>query len=68
MGKNSRIGFHAARVAEGTEISAPGNAIIGAYLYQVGIEDFRAITFHQRSPSIQGMAYQACRTPTGSKS
>jgi hypothetical protein len=49
MGKNARIGFHAAREDDSLEVSSTGNAIVGAYLYQVGITDFRTITFITRA-------------------
>jgi hypothetical protein len=45
MGKGARIGFHSPRVGETLEISSVGNAMVGAYLVQVGIKDFTAIGF-----------------------
>jgi hypothetical protein len=41
MGGNTRIGFHAAR--DKTEVSSYGNAVIGAYFYELGITDFDVI-------------------------
>jgi hypothetical protein len=41
MGGNARIGFHAA--GDKTEVSSYGNAVIGAYLYELGITDFNVI-------------------------
>jgi predicted nucleic acid-binding Zn-ribbon protein len=49
IGQNARVGFHAARVVDGKEVSAPGNAIIGAYLHEIGITDPRAITYITQS-------------------
>ena len=45
IGKDARIGFHAARVGATLEISSVGNAMAGAYLSQVGISDFTTIAF-----------------------
>jgi hypothetical protein len=45
MGTGARIGFHAARKsADSLEVAPSGNAIAGAYLYQVGITDFTTIS------------------------
>jgi hypothetical protein len=45
MGANARIGFHAASVTDNSDASASANAVIGAYLHEVGITDFNAIIF-----------------------
>jgi len=50
MGKDSNIGFHAARVGTTHEISSVGNAMIGAYLAQVGIKEMAAIAFLTKAP------------------
>jgi hypothetical protein len=49
MGNNARVGFHAARSADGS-VSSSGNALIGAYLYSLGITQAQAITYLTRSP------------------
>lgn len=42
--KLARVGFHAARMNEITSDAASGaNAVVGAYLYQIGITDFQII-------------------------
>jgi hypothetical protein len=45
MGNGARIGFHAARVGTTNEISSVGNAMIGAFLVQVGIKEIGTIAF-----------------------
>jgi len=46
MGSSAKIGFHAARSGENlADISSAGNAMIGAYLYEIGITDLKAITY-----------------------
>jgi len=47
MGSNARIGFHAASVTDNSDASASAaaNAVIGAYLHEVGITDFNAIIY-----------------------
>ena len=45
MGANARIGFHAASVTDNSDASASANAVIGAYLHEVGITDFNAIIY-----------------------
>src|SRR5499427_10628190 len=43
MGKNAHIGFHAAKFADKPEVSHSAQAIIGAYLHEVGVKDLRAV-------------------------
>ena len=45
MGKNAHIGFHAAKFADKPEVSHSAQAIIGAYLHEVGVKDLRAVIF-----------------------
>jgi hypothetical protein len=47
MGTNARIGFHAASVTDNSDAAAfaSANAVIGAYLHEVGITDFNAIIY-----------------------
>jgi len=47
MGTNARIGFHAASVTDNSDASASAaaNAVIGAYLHEVGVTDFNAIIY-----------------------
>jgi hypothetical protein len=49
MGKYARIGFHAAATPK-LEISSSGNAMVGAYLAQIGIKDFGSINFITKAP------------------
>jgi hypothetical protein len=37
LGRDSKIGFHAASVAQTGEVTATGNALVGAYLSQLGL-------------------------------
>jgi hypothetical protein len=51
MGTSTDIGFHAVRVSyESTEIASGANAIVGAYLYKIGVTDFRTIGFLTSAP------------------
>src|SRR5262249_47827529 len=46
MGTRARIGFHAARVSlENNELASGANAVIGAYLYGLGVTDFKSIIY-----------------------
>src|SRR5262245_31783797 len=46
MGPHAKIGFHAARSMENpADISPAGNAMAGAYLYEIGITDLKTITY-----------------------
>jgi hypothetical protein len=47
MGANARIGFHAASVTDNSHpsASAAANAVIGAYLHEVGITDVNGIIY-----------------------
>src|SRR5262249_15229714 len=44
-GPRARVGFHGARVNESKEVSSVGNALIGAYLYSIGIIQTPTIAF-----------------------
>ena len=50
MGANARIGFHAAKSNDKPEINGAANAVIGAYLYELGITDTRAIVYVTKAP------------------
>jgi hypothetical protein len=50
MGDNTRVGFHATTKSEGNDISPGGNAIVGAYLYQLGITYFPTIAHLTSAP------------------
>jgi hypothetical protein len=43
IGPRARIGFHAARDTRDRSVSAQGNAMIGAFLYEMGITDMTTI-------------------------
>jgi hypothetical protein len=45
LGPHAQVGFHAARVGTTNEVSSVGNALIGAYLYEIGITNVRTIAF-----------------------
>jgi hypothetical protein len=53
MGTGSKVGFHAAYVqrAGGTAESGPGNAVLGAYLDQIGLPEDAIVYITQASPS-----------------
>jgi hypothetical protein len=53
MGTRSRVGFHAAYVqrAGATTESAPGNAVLGAYLDQIGMPEDAIVYITQAAPS-----------------
>jgi hypothetical protein len=53
MGAGSRVGFHAAYIqrAGATSESAPGNAVLGAYLDQLGLLDDAIVYITQAGPS-----------------
>jgi hypothetical protein len=52
MGAGSKVGFHAAYVLKGrgTAESAPGNAVLGAYLYQLGLSEEAIVYITQAGP------------------
>jgi hypothetical protein len=51
MGAKTDVGFHAARVsATSQEVASGANAIVGAYLYKIGVTDFRTIGFLTNAP------------------
>jgi hypothetical protein len=56
MGTNARIGFHAASVTDNSDASASANAVIGAYLHEIGITDFNAI-IHLTKASPQSITW-----------
>jgi hypothetical protein len=61
VGKDSLIGFHAAYVVKdaGPMESAPGNAILGAYLNQLGLSEKAILYITQAAPtSIQWMSLE----------
>jgi hypothetical protein len=41
----SHVGFHASYKAENHEVSSSGNAIVGAYLYEIGLRDPATIVY-----------------------
>jgi hypothetical protein len=53
MGTGSKVGFHAAYVLKGrgTAESAPGNAVLGAYLYQLGLSEDAIVYVTQAGPA-----------------
>jgi hypothetical protein len=53
LGVGSKVGFHAAYVqkAGGTAESGPGNAVLGAYLDQIGLPEDAIVYITQASPS-----------------
>jgi hypothetical protein len=53
MGAGSKVGFHAAYVLKGrgTAESGPGNAVLGAYLYQLGLSEEAIIYVTQAGPT-----------------
>jgi hypothetical protein len=51
IGDNGRIGFHAAYNGKTMQVSGPGNALIGAYLKELGLSDSAIIYITQRDPS-----------------
>jgi hypothetical protein len=53
MGAGSKVGFHAAYVQKGsaTTESGPGNAVLGAYLDQLGLPEDAIVFITQAAPS-----------------
>jgi hypothetical protein len=53
IGIDSRVGFHAAYVLKGhrTTESGPGNAVLGAYLFQLGLSEDAIVYITQADPS-----------------
>jgi hypothetical protein len=53
MGAGSKVGFHAAYVQKGsaTTESGPGNAVLGAYLDQLGLPEDAIVYITQAAPS-----------------
>lgn len=53
MGAGSKVGFHAAYIQKGgaTAESGPGNAVLGAYLDQIGLPEDAIIYITQAAPS-----------------
>jgi hypothetical protein len=53
MGAGSKVGFHAAYILKGhgTAESGPGNAVLGAYLYQLGLSEETIIYVTQAGPT-----------------
>lgn len=53
MGMGSKVGFHAAYVQKGstTTESGPGNAVLGAYLDQLGLPEDAIVYITQASPN-----------------
>jgi hypothetical protein len=53
LGAGSKVGFHAAYVqrAGGTAESGPGNAVLGAYLDQIGLPEDAIVYITQASPN-----------------
>ena len=46
MGENAHIGFHAARAGDSNfAISPHGDAVVGAYLCEIGVRDVYAIIY-----------------------
>ena len=47
MAPTSRIGFHASSTVEnpGVEVSSNGNALVGAYLFEIGLKEPETITY-----------------------
>lgn len=55
LGEGARVGFHAASTAAPTgrraaRVSSSGNALVGAYLGQLGMNDFQIGTLTEASP------------------
>jgi hypothetical protein len=52
MGSGSQVGFHAAYVLKGrrTVESGPGNAVLGAYLFQLGLSEDSIVYITQADP------------------
>jgi hypothetical protein len=52
MGNGSKVGFHAAYVLKGrrTVESGPGNAVLGAYLFQLGLSEDSIVYITQADP------------------
>ena len=53
LGTGSKVGFHAAYVLKGHKAteSGPGNAVLGAYLYQLGLSEDAIVYVTQADPS-----------------
>jgi len=53
MGNGSKVGFHAAYVLKGHKPveSGPGNAVLGAYLFQLGLSEASIVYITQADPS-----------------
>ena len=53
LGTGSKVGFHAAYVLKGHKAteSGPGNAVLGAYLYQLGLSEDAIVYVTQAEPS-----------------
>jgi hypothetical protein len=51
MSQSARIGFHAASTADNGEITAVGNAVIGAYLNQLGLPTSAIIYITEPAPN-----------------
>ena len=53
LGTGSKVGFHAAYVLKGRKAteSGPGNAVLGAYLYQLGLSEDAIVYVTQAEPS-----------------
>jgi hypothetical protein len=53
IGVGSKVGFHAAYVlkARGNAESGPGNAVLGAYLYQLGLSEETIVYITQAGPT-----------------
>jgi hypothetical protein len=53
LGTDSKVGFHAAYVLKGHKAteSGPGNAVLGAYLYQLGLSEDAIVYVTQADPS-----------------
>jgi hypothetical protein len=61
LGQDARVGFHAAYVVKssGPTESGPGNAVLGAYLNQLGLPEKAVLYITQTSPSfIQWMSLE----------
>jgi hypothetical protein len=43
LGPRARVGFHGAKDINTGDVSSVGNAIIGAYLYSIGVTDYQTI-------------------------
>jgi hypothetical protein len=53
MGNGSKVGFHAAYVLKGHSAveSGPGNAVLGAYLFQLGLSEDSIVYITQADPN-----------------